>query len=1398
MERLRNLNLDMAMYQGGLVKTALGDDHSNEKTEGETHFYNQNKLTSGVQLKNDETATNYDTIPPIRVVNWREQTPGYSLVVGATVQGVPIEAVVDSGAQVSVIQHTWMKRCLPTICMVERVELKGAATSSNMGANRSEDISIVVGRSQYINSMFVADISDDAILGLDWMRANKVAIDFEHGLISVGGETIAARYKQGRAGLVPLSEARTIKRTLLKPNALQQVVVRAPRINQGEWMLQECVSVMGVFVPNLVVQGGDQVSIWVLNGTDNSVTLRRGCILGVLQPVTVLNHDKTALHIDDTLQINKIMVGGITSSGLPEHLIDMCTEAQKDLTTEQSQILEHILIKHQSAFAKGDFDLGTFSAVRHKINTGDAVPIRQRMRRTPLGYELEEEQHLRKLLEANVIEPSDSEWASPSVLVRKKDGSVRWCIDMRKLNAVTVKDSFPLPLIEECVDSLDGCAYFSTLDMASGYYQLEVGEVDRHKTAFVTKYGLYQFRRMPFGLCNAPATFSRAVSLVLRGLSWSRVIAFLDDILVLGKTFEEHVGNLSEVLERFVNYGMKLKPKKCKLLKNSVLFLGKVVSKSGVEVNPANIDRILEWPIPSSKKEVEAFIGLVNYHREHIIGFAGIAEPLYKLKKKTLFKWGEEHTHSFEKLKQAMTTTPVLAYPNAKDPFILDTDASYHSIGAELLQVQGGIERVIGYDSLALDPAQRKYCTTRKELLAVVLFTRRFRMYLMGRTFHVRTDHNSLVWLMGFKNIEGQLARWLEELASYNMTIMHRPGKEHSNADGLSRIPNPTDVCTGVNDISKLPCNQGSVECRYCSRMNSQWDRFGDDVDYVVPLGIRKISLVEVDNVPVPKPSDVERWLVRHSFQDVAQLQQEDEGLTDVIHWLKDDKLPSQAELALLSPAAKHWWSLKKQLSLIRGVLYYHDICTEPERTILVAPKSIQQLILENCHDTPLSGHMGRAKTLISVKRYATWYRINEGVINYVKGCTVCNKQKNGGRKAKSGQVSYHAGSPLERVHIDILGPLTETPNGSKYILVMVDQFTKWVECCALSDQTAETVATSFIDNIVLRFGCPLELHSDQGRNFVGKVFQEVCRLLEITKTRTTPYRPQANGQVERFNRTIMQIIRCFIKQKYNDWDKYLPLAASAIRATVNRNTGYTPNYLMLGREVLRPLDLMLPSIKDDQSPGSVAGYVEKYQEAFQQAHEIARVNLKQTQRRQKQDYDVKLKHAMYKVGDIVMRIRDAAIVGVTRKLQSPWTGPWVVEEVLSPVLIRIRGRKKSVVVHHDKLKPSADRQFSIWLMRLRNAILNRTDLDEVIDENEDNRQEKNEPLGLDLLYGDHHGNAYDKEDLDQPEETEETSEVISVELPQQSVRDLKEHGVVTRGGRVSKESGWYNSFVRH
>ena len=440
-----------------------------------------------------------------------------------------------------------------------------------------------------------------------------------------------------------------------------------------------------------------------LEGTDCSDSESRGMLECTVQPqdgdkakripkVGVTGSEEGSDHHSES----KVMLEGVDlqsqddgSQQLPEYLRKLYTDACQRLTAPQARRVLAVLLKYVNVFAATDLDIGRFTALVHYVKTGKAFPIKQGMRRTPLGFEGEEKKTIDSMLDAGVIEPSRSEWASPPVLVRKKDGSWRYCIDYRSVNNVTVKDAYPLPLIEECIDSLAGKKWFCTLDMNSGYWQIPVAEEDKEKTAFLTRYSLYQFTRMPFGSSNSPATFQRAMHIVLNGLIWERVIVYLDDINVMGATVEEKLDHLEVVLQRLQEFGLKLKPRKCALFLSEARFLGRLATREGVHVTDEHIKSVREWPVPKSKKELQQFLGFLNYHRGFIQGLAGMSEPLYELTGlRVEWKWKEEHQKAFELLKGVMTSPPVLGYPNSSDIFILDTDASDYAIGAALSQVQ--------------------------------------------------------------------------------------------------------------------------------------------------------------------------------------------------------------------------------------------------------------------------------------------------------------------------------------------------------------------------------------------------------------------------------------------------------------------------------------------------------------------------------------------------------------------------------------------------------------------------------------------------------------------------------------------------------------------------------------
>ena len=450
-------------------------------------------------------------------------------------------------------------------------------------------------------------------------------------------------------------------------------------------------------------------------------------------------------------------------------------------------------------------------------DTASSSPVKRNPRRLPLGKRQEADSAVEKTHEQGIIDKSTSPWCSPVVLVRKKDGTTRFCVDYRRLNDVTQKDSFPLPRVDSTLDALNGSQWFSTLDLKSGYWQVELEESAKEKTAFSYGKRLWQFNVMPFGLCNAPATFERLMESVLAHMPWETCLVYLDDIIVLGKSFDEHLDNLTRVFERLRNSNLKLSTTKCCLCQTQVTYLRCVVTRNGIEPDPKKIEAVRSWPVPLNVQELRSFLRLCSYYKRFVRDFAKMAKPLHSLTQKNAsFKWTEECQEVFVKLKEHLSQSPVLIYPDSSSEFILDTDASHLAIGAVLSQMVDGKEHPVAYFSRTLNQPEQQYCITRKELLAVVQSIEHFHPYLYGRHFLVRTDHASLQWLLNFKASEGQLARWMQKLGEYDFEVKHRKGVEHGNADALSR----------------RPCF--SESCKYCKRVevksNTQ-QSLNDDVD---------------------------------------------------------------------------------------------------------------------------------------------------------------------------------------------------------------------------------------------------------------------------------------------------------------------------------------------------------------------------------------------------------------------------------------------------------------------------------------------------------------------------------------------------------------------------------------
>ena len=747
---------------------------------------------------------------------------------------------------------------------------------------------------------------------------------------------------------------------------------------------------------------------------------------------------------------------------------------------------------------------------------------------------------------------------------------------------------------------------------------------------------------MPFGLTNAPGTFERLMDKIMRGLQYEICLIYLDDVIVKSVTFDDHLKYLSMVFDRFRTARLKLSPKKCNIFQTKVSFLGHIVSRDGVSTDPNKIKAVTEWPRPVNVKQVRSFTGLCSYYRKFIRNFATIAKPLHKLTEKNItFSWDSDCEASFNSLKKALTEAPILAYPEPNGKFVLDTDASSTGIGGVLSQVQDNEERVIGYFSRSMSKSERRYCVTRKELLAVVMSIKHFHHYLLGVPFIVRSDHGSLRWFLNFKNLEGQLARWSELLGTYNFDLVYRAGRLHNNADGLSR----------------RPCEN----CSYCTRVEAKDERQEQQLepDCECFRRARTRSKAQKENCDHAKS-----WVDVKAVKDIKEAQEEDQFISIVIGWLKRGKTrPAWRDISKYGTTVKAYWAQWDRLCIKEGLLYrtWFEVGSKTPIYQLVLPECMREEALKHLHNQAYSGHLGIKRTLARARRRFYWVNYRKDVASWCRKCPECQK-RNPPNKSHQGPMAQDLiAAPFEKVGMDILGPLPETDLGNKYILILSDYFTKWVESYPMSDQEAITIVKIFVKEFICRYGSPNQIHTDQGSQFESALFQGLCDYLDIEKTRTTPYHPQSDGLVERFNRTLEAMLTKVIDGDQKTWDNVLPLVMLAYRSSVHESINETPARMLFGRNIQLPCDLLMGRPPENAvSKDCNIPYVEALRNQLSELHEIARENMVQASNRQKKNYDKRINAKSYKIGESVFMHNiyynfDSFCAEVKKTWQSPF-----------------------------------------------------------------------------------------------------------------------------------------------
>ncbi|KAG7674175.1 hypothetical protein KSW81_006007 [Nannochloris sp. 'desiccata'] len=838
----------------------------------------------------------------------------------------------------------------------------------------------------------------------------------------------------------------------------------------------------------------------------------------------------------------------------------------------------------------------------------------------------EMQRQINEMLENGEIQPSVSPYGSPVLFVKKQDGSLRMCIDYRALNKQTVKNRYPLPRIEEMLDRLGKAKYFTKLDLRSGYYQIRVAKEDIYKTAFSTRYGHYEFLVMPFGLTNAPATFQTLMNDIFRTSLDKFIMVYLDDILIFSDTLEDHEKHVRHALDVLRQNKLYCKASKCEFFQTEVSFLGHVINGDGVKADPRKVQAVADWPQPKTVRQVRSFLGLANYYRRYVHGFATMAAPLTLLTKKNVpFLWTTKQTQALEALKTALSTAPVLKNPEFGKPFVITTDASEFAVGAVLSQSTPEGERPVAFISQTLSDTERRWPTHDRELHAIVCALKRWRHYVEGVPITVLTDHNSLKYFMEQKELSKRQVRWLETLLEYgnDLLIKYLPGKANVVADALSRRA----------DFELPPVS-----------------------DTVLPQLLRvqgiRVNSVRVNSIVHFEPN--QGWL--------AELK--DALVKDPLYKKVVAPAPvsNRRRRRSLAPPPS---VLDFEYSVQNDLIYAHS---KGRKKLFVPFKKLQAKVLAANHDHVTAGHVGMDKTTELVSRHYYWRGIAQTVQRYVKSCLLCQRMKSNNQKpAGLLQPLPVPDHNWEHVSLDLIGPLPTTLNGFDCIVTVVDKLSKMGHFIATTTTVdAPSLAKLMMSNIFRLHGFPKALISDRDARFTSEYWKQFIDALGIASHMSTAFHPETDGQTERMNRTIEEMLRSYVNDKHDNWDELLPYLELAYNNSRQASHKFTPYFLNHGTHPFVPGAALNPTSAAAVNPDTLAHTVAT-------ALTEAKQHLERARERQREYANKSRRHVEFKVGDrVYLSTENLKLPGPSRKLQERRIGPFTISKVLSPVTYKL------------------------------------------------------------------------------------------------------------------------------
>ena len=1219
----------------------------------------------------------------------------------------PIACLIDSGAQASLLNLACIPENFRTNIIDSNVSIKGV-TGDSLRVVGTLETELTFSSDTVIKHPFyvVQGMVEDLIIGRDLMAHNHCTISFSDLTFSVGNLKLPL-LKTNRSAVSRFNLV-SCQRVRLPPQSVTLIPCQLTFADRRHKNHACYSSLSGIIEPrerlfrSMNVRAENTLANFLkgkgvyclMNTSNNEVRIYKNQVIGNVS--SIASKQVQATHEDPEGEPASQKQEHERWSGDLEPLFEMLKLDKLDhLTEAEVKRAKDLIRRFKGIFSENDDDLGC-SKEEHDIKLDTQIPIQVKSRQIPLHHREHAEREVNRLMKLGIIRPSNSVYHSPAFVIKKPSGDFRLICDYRAINRHVIRSVHPLPSLETVTALWNGCTMWSKMDFNSGYLQTKLSERSKRFTAAgIPSVGFFEFNRLPLGLSSAVGFFQGLISKWLLGLKNVKCCCFIDDIATGATDFDQMISNLEEVFKRIAQSGLLLKPQKCRFFITEMDFLGFRLNKSGVSINPEKTEAITKMVRPHNKKTLKSALGMFSFYRKFIKGYADIARPLTQLlTKEARFKWGLEQQQAFDSLKGKMTSPPILKYPDLTKPFILVTDASSYCIGATLAQIgDDNQQHPIAYASNVLSKSQQNWSSFQREFYALKYYCIKFRTYLLQGKFKVYTDHQALVKWQTFKDIEKpKLWRWVTSLSQFDMEVIYVPGCKNVS-DGTSRLPREND-----QRLSDLPENFNRSELPDNNQITVSANAT-EQVSGNRPINQEAEEAEEGPNVNIQRP----QVIIPPQFDvdgNIAKLSEtlKDEQLSDstislVKSWVNNKERPNIKEVHTLSPELKTYYSSFNRLSVKDGILYRSwEKCNHEKPTDLICvPPSIRPEIIRLCHDVPTAAHYGKQKTLERVQSRFYWPKMELDTNLYVDSCVKCIK-KSQKRKPRSPLHPFNGTFPNDLVQMDILENLPVS-NGYKSILVLIDRFTMWTECCPLKSTKVEHIARAILDLWICRHGVMRHLHSDRASNLhTAKVLQTVYNLMGIRKTATCSYRPQSDGASERFIRTIKNLLKSYCMDHPKSWTELLNQCLFAYRTTIHSSVGFSPFFLHRGHTARLPLDVMFDT-HSGQLFQSRKEYAYKLHKTLKETYDYVDKSLRSNREFMKTKYDKRMNEIKYKIGDKVFVWRPRP-PGNKNKFFDHWFGPYEILSKNTDHTYKLNIGDKSRmfdIVAHDLLRKAPD-----------------------------------------------------------------------------------------------------------